>query len=399
MGALVGDIASTLLEYQDMFALSGQKKKKDLIYKSVNLTDSSLFSLISTGIGRNRIQLQALDTQNTSDIPVYTAAKTPIAYIKPLQGKEPIVATIERPVISFATNDDGSAGRNFVVHTKLFYLNIDRIAVSLNNSQIILPYLYAQISDIKKKYGFSHSYKANRHNLENVTLPIPVYENGEFNVEAQEAIAAQFDLVEQLKAETVKKRKQISSIAVDIDLSGYSMIYRPLSEILEPIKGKSVYTRKYGDVHKGDYPVFSASSATPLTHIDTYDYDGEYLSWSTNGFAGTVTVLKGRFSINGDRGILFPKIYSADIRYLRYVLEPVFRQLAKGRKGDRGEDEFTKLYPSMIVDVDIPLPADSNGNISLNVQKEIAAMYDSVEQYRREVLTKLDILIDQRIEY
>ena len=112
-----------------------------------------------------------------------------------------------------------------------------------------------------------------------------------------------------------------------------------------------------------------------------------------------VTVLKGRFSINGDRGLLIPKIDNIDILYLRYVLEPVFRQLAKGRKGDRGEDEFTKLYPSMIDDVDIPLPVDDSGEISLAAQKEIAAMYDSVEQYRREVLARLDALIDQHIDY
>ena len=145
--------------------------------------------------------------------------------------------------------------------------------------------------------------------------------------------------------------------------------------------------------------MFSASSSTPLTYIDTFDYDGDFLSWSTNGFAGTVIVLSGQFSINGDRGLLIPKIENIDILYLRYVLEPIFRGLAKGRRGDRGEDEFTKLYPSMIRDVEIPLPVDKNGSISLSAQKEIAAMYDSAEQYRHEIIAKLDGLLNQRIEY
>ncbi len=179
----------------------------------------------------------------------------------------------------------------------------------------------------------------------------------------------------------------------------YSIVYKPLSEALTPIKGKSVYTRKYGETHKGDYPVFSASSSTPLTYIDAYDYDGDYLSWSTNGFAGTVIVLQGRFSINGDRGLLLPKSDNIDILYLRYVLEPIFRKLAKGRKGDRGEDEFTKLYPSMIANIEIPFPADENGDISLEAQKEIATTYDSVEQYRREIAGKLETLLNQRVRY
>lgn len=53
----------------------------------------------------------------------------------------------------------------------------------------------------------------------------------------------------------------------------------------------------------------------------------------------------------------------------------------------------------MIADVDIPLPVDENGVVSLTAQKEIAAMYDTVEQYRHEILVKLDVLLNQRIEY
>lgn len=376
-----------------------KKKKSEITYKTVKLTDDSLFSLISGGIGKNRTELQAIDTHSKSDIPVYTAAQEPVVYILPIKGKMPIEASVENPLLSFATNGDGSAGRNFVVHTVPFYLNVDRMVIAPKDSQLILPYLYAQISDMKKKYGFNHSFKANQHNLENVTLSIPVTESGDFDIEAQKAIAEQFELVVQLKDEIKKQREHIRSVIVEVDLSDYTMVYKPLSEILDPIKGKSLYTRKYGETHKGNYPVFSASSSAPLTYIDTFDYDGDYLSWSTNGFAGTVIVLTGRFSINGDRGLLIPKIGNIDILYLRYVLEPIFRELAKGRKGDQGKDEFTKLYPSMIADVDIPLPVDENGVVSLNAQKEIATMYDTLEQYRCEILMKLDVLLNQHIEY
>jgi hypothetical protein len=173
----------------------------------------------------------------------------------------------------------------------------------------------------------------------------------------------------------------------------------PLSSVLDPVKGKGKYTRKYGDINKGKFPVYSASSTTPLTYIDSFDYDGEYLSWATNGFAGKITVLNGKFSINGDRGLLLPKITNLDIHYLKYTLEPVFRQLAKGRKGDHDEDEFTKLYPSMIADIDVPIPVDPSGEISLSAQQEIAKSYTTIEAYRTEVLGKIDALITQRIRY
>ena len=178
------------------------------------------------------------------------------------------------------------------------------------------------------------------------------------------------------------------------------MRFYPLPSLFDTIKGLSKYTKKYGNAHTGAFPVYSASSKGPLTSIDTYDYDGKYMTWSTNGFAGTILVLDGKFSINGDRGVLIPKDGRTDIDfdYMKFTLEPLFRDLAKGRKGDNGEDEFTKLYPSMLDDIMVPVPVDDQGNISLDAQKEIAAKYLAIEQCKSEVISKLDTLIQQKIE-
>jgi hypothetical protein len=71
--------------------------------------------------------------------------------------------------------------------------------------------------------------------------------------------------------------------------------------------------------------------------------------------------------------------------------------MARGRKGDRGTDEFTKLYPSMIVDVLIPLPIDENENLDLPAQQEIAGKYESIELCKQELLDKLKMLIEQKV--
>ena len=104
--------------------------------------------------------------------------------------------------------------------------------------------------------------------------------------------------------------------------------------------------------------------------------------------------------MNGDRGILVPKGGRTDLdfEYMKYVIQPVFRKLAKGRKGDNGEDEFTKLYPSMLNDVMIPVPVDKEGNIDLQAQQDIAKRYFAAEQCKRDVIGKLDALIIQRID-
>lgn len=227
---------------------------------------------------------------------------------------------------------------------------------------------------------------------------IPVDKEGNFDLAAQIEIADRYSVLEDVKSALVQKVTEIGSYNIVLELSNYTMRKIPLNEILIPVKGKSMFTKKYGDTHKGSYPVYSASSNNPLTFIDTYDFDGQYLSWSTNGFAGTVTILVDQFSINGDRGVLLPKQERVSIQYLKYILQPIFRRLAKGRKGDRGADEFTKLYPSMISNVQVPIPVDENGEISLSAQQEIAAIYTTIEQYKREVLEKLNMLITQKVE-
>ena len=86
-----------------------------------------------------------------------------------------------------------------------------------------------------------------------------------------------------------------------------------------------------------------------------------------------------------------------DFDYMKFTLEPLFRDLAKGRKGDNGEDEFTKLYPSMLTDIMVPIPIDSKANISLALQKEISQKYLSAQHSQKEIIEKLNVLISRKI--
>jgi len=150
-------------------------------------------------------------------------------------------------------------------------------------------------------------------------------------------------------------------------------------------KGKGKYTKKYGNQNKGKYSVYSASNASPLTHINTYDFDGKYLTWATNGFAGYIKITNGKFSINADRGLLKPKNKRVNIDYVKILLEPQLRKLAKGRKGEKGKDEFTKVYPSMIENIEIFLPTDKNGNIDIEKQKEVIDRYNVIQEIKKQV--------------
>lgn len=158
-----------------------------------------------------------------------------------------------------------------------------------------------------------------------------------------------------------------------------------LTELFDIERGQSRYTKKYGNQNKGNYPVYSASNNAPLTAINSYDFDGEYLTWATNGFAGYMKIISGKFSINADRGLLKPKDKNLNIKYIKFQVEPVLRNMAKGRKGEKGEDEFTKVYPSMIQNIKVKVPVNSEGKLDIKTQNEIVEKITFVEETKLKI--------------
>lgn len=393
--SMLGDASNVLLECQDLISSLESGKKKPC--KQIYLTDEQYFQFLSgEQLGKTKSELIKLPQ---GDIPVYTANKEPILCISKLS-KSPIEASLECPIISFANDGDGSAGRNFVFHTVPFYINASRTAIKVIDSTILPEYLLSQIIDMKEKYGFNYSFKANKNNLSAVSIKIPVEEEtGLFDIQEQKSIVNAVFEINSVQNTLIEKRDYINTVSVLIEDLNYKYRSFPLSELFILEKGLSKYTKKYCNTHCGEYPVYSASSQKPLAYLDTFDYNGRYITWSTNGFAGTMLILDEKFSINGDRGILIPKDSREDLDfdYIKFVLEPIFRDIAKGRKGDNGEDEFTKLYPSMISEIMIPVPIDTNGNIDLSAQKQIALKYLTVQQCKQEAVEKFNTLINLKI--
>jgi hypothetical protein len=143
-----------------------------------------------------------------------------------------------------------------------------------------------------------------------------------------------------------------------------------VGDVFSVARGVSKYTRGYGVKNPGKHPVYSAS-VSPLTHINSFDHEGEFLSWATNGYGGTMKVLNGRFSINADRALLIPKIDGLNLDYCRIVLEPLFRERAVGRIVDGKKNEYTKLPPPRVLDVEFEVPVDKKGRLDEKEQARI----------------------------
>lgn len=213
---------------------------------ALSLLDTNVFNLMSSGLGMSLSSLHDIDTRSESDVPVFTAQREPVAFIPQLPKKTPISADGEHILLSFATNGDGSAGRNFVFHNKPFYINTDRIAIKVIDDKIDIQYLYAMLHDMKKKYGFNHAYKANRHNLSVVQVLVPVDGNGKFDVLQQQEIAEAYLTTEQVKTEIYTLRQLLSNVNVVVESDEYPISYFPLPMLFDTGKGFAKYTKNMG---------------------------------------------------------------------------------------------------------------------------------------------------------
>lgn len=293
MGALVGDIGNTLLEYQDLF--SGlQKKKADLGFYTISLTDNRYLQYL-TGIylGKTKTELVKL---KAGKIPVYTAAQSPILFIEE-QYKPPIEASEKSPVLSFANDGDGSAGRNFVYHTTEFYINASRSAVRVIDDNLSLKYVLLSIQEMKTKYNFSYTFKANKQNLSKVEFNVPTKKDGSFCLDAQNDIVSQYLLIEQLRDEIRQKRNYISQVYLNdvIDkCSEHKNISLTNREFFSLItNGINLNKTIFASINThdvSDIPVYTASAA-PVAYIKQIDkktiidanLESPILSLATNG--------------------------------------------------------------------------------------------------------------------
>ena len=64
-----------------------------------------------------------------------------------------------------------------------------------------------------------------------------------------------------------------------------------------------------------------------------------------------------------------------DLKYIKYVLEPLFRAHKKGREWDLGKNEYTTLNSDMIKKITetIPIPIKDDGSFDIKMQKELQA--------------------------
>lgn len=222
--------------------------------------------------------------------------------------------------------------------------------------------------DIAKKAQGKSIVHLHNSDLKEVLVSIPTYDEQlhivELLTKIDEMIDAQIKIINDYK---ILKNHIIKSF---IKQNGTSYL---LSEIAELGRGRVINSAEISKQKNPIYPVYSSQTSNNgiMGYLDNYDYEGEYITWTTDGAnAGTVYYRNGKFNCTNVCGIL--KIKNGyDAYYISNILNCYTKKYVSTNLAN------PKLMNNVMANIKINLP-------SIEQQKHSSKILQSIE-YRVEI--------------
>lgn len=207
---------SLLLENFFTNFTSDEKSQNIKQTRIVSLGDASIFNFITSKTGWTKELYQKMSVTDGNGFPVYTASESLVARVIEVNEKLIKVTPNDR-IFSFASNGDGSAGKNFIVHTEDFYVSNDRTVIKIINDNVSMDYVLFCLRNMKAEYGFDFSFKATVSNVTNVSFEIPVSMDGEFDLNSQKLISQRFNFFQNFKKDISAKFSELEDAILPVE--------------------------------------------------------------------------------------------------------------------------------------------------------------------------------------
>lgn len=161
--------------------------------------------------------------------------------------------------------------------------------------------------------------------------------------------------------------------------------FKTIADVCSISRGR-VMSKDYIRNNSGEYPVYSSQTENngELGKILSYDFDGEYLTWTTDGAnAGSVFYRNGKFSVTNVCGLLKVIDTEVNTKFLYYVLSFIAPNYVNAGMGN------PKLMSNVMARINVPVPP-------LEVQYEIVHILDSFTLLSTELSSKISAEIKAR---
>ncbi|WP_407920563.1 restriction endonuclease subunit S [Helicobacter pylori] len=279
----------------------------------------------------------------------------------------------------------GTIGRAVIYDGKPAYFQDSNI-VWIDNDETLVKndFLFYAYSHVKWNTEHTTILRLYNDNFRNTLIPLPP-------LNEQIAIANILSDVDRylysldaliLKKESVKKALSFELLSQRKRLKGFNQAWQRvrLGDIAEIKRGRVIAKKILQE--NGKYPVYSSQTLNNgiLGFIDTYDFDGEFLTWTTDGaYAGSVFYRNGRFSITNVCGLL--QVIQDNIlhKYLYYILQITAPLHVNPGMGN------PKLMSVAMQQIQIPIPPLNEqiaiANILSDLDNEIISLKNKKRQF------------------
>jgi type I restriction enzyme S subunit len=176
-----------------------------------------------------------------------------------------------------------------------------------------------------------------------------------------------------------KRQSKIEKLIAELCPEGVEV--KSIGKICQINRGR-VMSKDYLRDNAGEYPVYSSQTVDDgvFGRINTYDYDGEYLTWTTDGAnAGSIFYRNGKFSITNVCGLLKVKDDGVNTKFLLYILATVSKKYVSAGMGN------PKIMSNVMEKIQIPIPIPP-----LAIQQEIVKILDTFTTLEAELEAELN---------
>lgn len=344
--------------------------------------------------------------QHPGDYPVYSATTAPGEYYGTIDTYD-----FEGETLTWVRS--GYAGQ-VVLRSGAFSVNGDAgvlLPVDSHKPHLYLPYFVPVLTNVftrlavgrYKANGTSDYTKVSLGKLRAARVLVPVTPDGLPDLDAQYQIASRYERVQRAKRDLERIQSEIEQTRLMVAMGSGPIKSFDIADLFEITKGDGNLTQQYIRLHPGSFPVYSGSSFRDAVagYIDTYDFDGDYLTWAADGYAGAVYYRSGKFSANSHAGILSPRAELKNqlhLPFFEHALTPVFEAAAVGRFKPNGAPDYTRLTVSMAKSASVMLPVNDAGAPDIHRQEVAADRMGELLKLKEELIFDMQALLHVDVE-
>lgn len=260
------------------------------------------------------------------------------------------------------------------------------IVVRHHQNAKYLSYCFQTLDFFQRKRAYVHGTKVmeiKKDDLAKIVVPVPPLPVQEEIVRILDSFSS---LEAELEAELEARRKQYAYYRDELlTFDRERVLVITVGELCDINRGR-VMSKGYLEKHRGAYPVYSSQTANNgrFGFINSYDYDGEYITWTTDGAnAGSVFYHDEKFSITNVCGLLRIKDSRVRAKYLKYVLDVTAKQYVNTGMGN------PKLMSNVMKQIKVGIP-------SLAEQDRIISILDRFDKLTNDLSSGLPAEIEAR---